>query len=232
MSFTTSSLITAVLLRTENVSSADADNSPRRVRLLEYAQQEFSELWNLRPWGWSMDSETITIASGESSGALSTEFQTHGPEGGVWQATGTTNPRRLDEVSPQIIIGLQKSSLSISLHGVFAVFGVSGIVGTQLLQVAKCSGSTDFFSQFKKIPPTLVDSDAATSNLQQVPPSWHETVLLPGVQALSARSKGSKSLQDEYNSQKRRGLDRMLAQEDRRSSSVQQLGRPSDRRYY
>lgn len=228
---TTSAFIDAILLRTENQTSTDAANSPRRTRILEWSQQLFEEVWNLRPWSWTMDTATITVAAAANSVALPSDFQEFGPEGGAWQATGITNPRRLQEVNPQIVQELQNGSQSFSIHQVFAVFDRDDNVGTQEFQVGKCSSSTNFTLLYKRLAPTLVDATDSTNNLQQIPASWHYSVLLPGVQALSARSKGHQGLEQDYMSQYRRGLERMIAQESRRRSSVQRMGRPPRRSF-
>ena len=227
--FNTSTLIDAVLIRTENQSSTDAANSPRRTRILEWSQEVFDEIWNARSWGWAQSSTTITIAGGSNSGALPSDFQEVGPEGGVWQASGISNPFRMDEVSPQQIDELQRGSQSFAIHSKFAVYGVDDTIGTQLFNVGKCSGSIDFFVRYKKQPPTLVDANDTTSNLQQIPASYHHAVILPGVQARSARSKGYKELERSYFAAYTRGLNDMIKRGDRRRSGVQRFGRPPRR---
>ena len=227
--YNTKTLIDAVLLRTENQTSTDSANSPRRTRILEWTQQIVDELWNLRPWGWAQATTTLTVSSGASSTTLPSDFQEVGPEGGVWQTSGITNPRRLNEVSPQEVEELQQRSLSVAIHEVFAVYGVNDTVATQNFNVAKCSASTTFACNYKKMAPTLADVDSTSSNLQQIPASYHYSVILPGVQALSARSKGHKGLEEDYNAMYRRGIQRMLAQEDRRRSGIQRFGRPPRR---
>ena len=224
--YNTKTLIDAVLLRTENQSSTDAANSPRRTRILEWTQQVFDEVWNHRPWAWTHSSTTLTISGGSSSAALPSDFQEIGPEGGAWQSSGITNPFRLEEVSPQQIIELQQGSQSFAIHSKFAVFGVNDTIGTQLFQTAKCSGSINFNVNYKIQAPTLADLDSTSSNLQYIPASYHYSVLLPGVQALSARSKGHKQLQSDYFAAYSRGLSSMRAREDRRRSGVQRFGRP------
>lgn len=227
--FNTKTLIDALLLRTENQSSTDAANSPRRTRILEWTQQVFDEVWNHRSWAWTQSSTTLTVTSGNTSTALPSDFQEFGPEGGVWQSSGISNPFRLEEVSPQQIDELQQGSRSLSIHQKFAVFGVDDTIGTQLFQVGKCSGAITFFARYKKQAPTLVDADDTTSNLQQIPASYHHSVLLPGVQALSARSKGYKSLEQDYRAAYLRGIQSMESREDRGRSSVRQFGRPPRR---
>ena len=225
--FNTKTLIDAILLRTENQSSTDAANSPRRTRILEWSQQAVDELWNLRPWAWTLNTTTLTVSSGASSTTLPSDFQEFGPEGGVWQTTNNSNPRRLDEVNPQVVEELQNSSQSYSQHRVFAVYDVNDDVATQLFQVAKCSGAISFAAVYKTQAPTLVDANDTTSLLQKVPASYHHAVILPAVQALSMRSKGYDDSQ--YTAMKNRGIQDMISREQRRRSSVQRFGRPHRR---
>lgn len=227
--FNTKTLIDAVLLRTENQTSTDAANSPRRTRILEWSQQAVDELWNLRPWAWTMATTTVTVSSGADTAALPTNFQEFGPEGGAWQTTNNSNPRRLEEVNPQVVEELQNGSQSLSQHSVFAVFGTDDTEATQLFQVGKCSGAITFSLLYKKLAPTLADADDNTSNLQQVPASYHYAVILPAVQALSARSKGHAQLEQSYTAMKNRGVQDMISREQRRRSSVQRFGRPHRR---
>jgi hypothetical protein len=222
--FNTNTLIDTVLLRTENQSSTDAANSPRRTRILEWAQQAVDELWNLRPWAWTLSSTSLTVTA--SSASLPSDFQEIGPEGGAWQTSGVSNPHRLEEVSPQVVEELQNSSQSISLHRVFAVYGVADTVATQLFQVAPCSGSTTFGVTYKTLAPTLSDVDSTSSGLQYIPASYHYSVILPAVQAFSARSKGHARQEQSYTAAKNRGVQDMISREQRRRSTTQRFGRP------
>lgn len=210
----TNDLIDRIVNYYENTSATDAYNTRRRARILEWTQEVVDDFWHYRPWSWRMATTTVSVAGNATSAALPADFGEFSPRGGVYDPAGN----KLFEVSAQEIQDAIAAKIS-GIPGIFAVFTATTGVRNMMFPTAAATTLTIYYS---KVPPTLADATGATNNLDDIPPDYHFSVILPGVKAKSARSHGD-ARANELEGIYQRGLNRASIEEKGRRSSVRRL---------
>lgn len=216
-------IIDIILKYEDSLSSVDADNTVRRGRIRQAAQETVEDVWNASdfPFKYVFSSGTIAIDS-DGIGGLPTDFADTGMQGGVYLVS---NGRALIEVPPQVVHSMKESTNRSGSMYVYAIFGATA--GIKLLIVPPQLANTTLHIWYQTLPPTILDADDVTvmdvttySGTERIPSQYHNTVLIPGIRARLKKSKGdSRDFQSEY----KRGLAYMIARERPRRSSVQRL---------
>jgi len=222
----TKNLIDRLLLYTDNTLSTDAGTTVRRVKHLEWAQEVWDEVWHYAEWPFSYTTtgSPLTIPVSQGYVALPAGFSTFGDRGTAYLSTDYGTP--MTEVSPQLIQRAQRSTGSTANPTEFCVYMADD--GLQRFQVPTNSEALTVYIYYKKIPPTLVDIDhATTSMLQHIPAAYHYSVLLAGCKEKAARSKGDARASSEWAGVYQSALAKMVQKElsNRYKSSIHRLGR-------
>lgn len=215
----TSTLLTTVLKFDANISATDADNTQRRARYLQYAQEVFEYVWLYSEWDFSYASTSQTVSAASSSGSLPADFLELGQKGMLFN---TTTNRKMKEIPPQDIMEMRARGI-VDLN-VFAISGYNTTTSRKQIQLTHTQGFTGTVF-YRMTAPTLVDTTGTSSNLQYIPYQYHQTVLLPGV-----RMKARKSVGDmrDFEQAFEKNIQFMLARERPRKTAVQRL--PSTQR--
>jgi hypothetical protein len=216
---TVTELLDQIVGRVDNVAAIDAENTDRRQRHLEYLIEVASDIYFERDWPWRRQSVTLTLSSGVLYSDLPADFDSIGPQQGVFDhATGEP----LDFATEAEIIAMR--SLAGDGSGCLTHYGIFGTATTDFekrIQFNANSGGIVVDVYYQKIMATLDDS-TGTANLAAVVPSkYHQNVVIPGVRALARHSVGDGRYQD-YLDQKARGVALMVKNE--------KLGREMPRR--
>jgi hypothetical protein len=95
----TGELIDRTLAHTENLDPSDADYVSRRVKHLEWAQDRYEEVWNLKPWKWKQKVTILSPLAGDNQIIVPDDFGNVSEIGGVYHSTTT----ELQEVQAQRI---------------------------------------------------------------------------------------------------------------------------------
>lgn len=182
----TKTLIDAVLNYTDNIGATDADNATRRARMLQYAQEVFDYVWLYADWHWAYRTTTGGSVGSDGIMAAPTGFSRFGGKGGLYRST---DGRQCDEEFDMAnFLHRYNNSHRDNLEK-FCRWGQNSTTGAQQFRFYATSGTIT--SLYLTQPPTLVDVDnETTSNLFFIPPSYHSTVLLPGVISKTRVSKG------------------------------------------
>lgn len=202
---TTSALIDIIINYVDNSSSADNDNSVRRTRILQYAQEVFDEVWYFRGWPFKSRSGTVTVTAGNNAGDLPADFGEFGDKGGVYDGTSA-----LVEISEaQLIAERQSGNRQLGPY-IFAVFGYNTATNRKQLQVLTQGANVTYTINYLALAPTLVDATDSTNKLDNIPAQHHQSVLVPGV---AAKAKVSIGDSRDFRSQYLAGIARMTAVE-------------------
>jgi hypothetical protein len=221
----TNDLIDRIVNYYENTSVTDAYNDRRRKRILEWTQEVVDDFWHYRPWSWRMATTTVTVSANATSAALPADFGEISPRGGVYDSSGN----RLEEVSAKQI----QDAIAETVVGVPRIFAIfTATAGVRNIMVPKVGSSSAALTiYYAKIPPTLADLTGATNNLDDIPPDYHFSVILPGVKAKAARSHGD-ARANELEGIYQRGLNRASTEEKGRRSSTRRLPRAVSERMW
>lgn len=193
---TTSALIDLVLNYTDNVSATDADNTTRRARILQYAQEVCDEVRSMRDWPFKYDTLTLTGTAGNNFIEIPSAtgvLESLSYHGNLYR--GTT---KMHEVALGHLFRARQTGLStFPISDIFS-WGMINDASTdaddtefriQLAITLTVNTSYELFGV--AAPVTLVDQTNATNKLPiAIPAAFHNTVVLPGVIARVKREKG------------------------------------------
>lgn len=207
---TTSALIDLLLNYTDNTSSADADNSTRRTRLLQYIQETVDEIWGAREWEFKRRSTTVSVTA--NSADMPSDFGEFGVQGGVWGSDG----QWWEEVNPQVLDDMRQAGNTADR--VFAIYGQNTTSGVKKIQTLTQGSALTLTVVYFATPPTLVDATDSTNNLFLIPAQYHNSVVLTGARAKTELSLGDS--RSEFDQAYRRGLAQMINQERSRKQAV------------
>jgi len=206
-----------ILLYTDNTLATDAGTAKRRVKILEWMQEIFDEVWNWADWDWTYKAGSIIVPTAGYV-ALPSDFVRFGSKGRAYDSNG----RPLDEVNPQQILEQHLSSGQVSTIREFAVYIADD--GVMRLYTPKPGSALTLTIYYKFKPPTLVDINHATSsNLQHIPSEYHYSVILAGLKERAARSKGDARAGADWATLYRQGLSAMVKQAQPKRSTTQVL---------
>lgn len=218
---TSSALIDLILSYTDNISATDADNSTRRLRILQAAQEIFDEVWQFREWKFRLTTGNVTVTTGNSSVVVPSDFLELGSSGAVY----SPDHKRMVERAPQELLEWRELGIGTgSPVDSFAFFDYDVTTGRIMFQILNAVTSNQIYKfWYNRFSPTLGDSTTpSVSNLHFVPAQYHNTVLVPGVAAKIRKQKGDTR---DWEGQYQRGLTEMVLRERQHKSSVQQLPR-------
>lgn len=212
---TTSALIDLILNYTDNTVSSDTDNTARRARLLQYAQEVFEEVWYWRQWPFRARSGTVAVTATNNAGDLPADFADFGDKGGIYSGT-----IELEEISEEEMVAERQSgSLAFGPY-ICAVFGFNTTTLRKQLQVLTQPANITYTINYLAVAPTLVDATNNTNKLDNMPDQYHQTVILPGVAAKARVSIGDgRDFKDDY----LRGLSNMVGRERPRKTVVRRM---------
>lgn len=218
---TASALIDLIIAYTDNVSATDADNATRRLRLLQYAQEVFENVWNYREWRFKLTSANVTVLAGGQNVVVPANFLDFGEQGGVYDSIG----RKLVEKTPQQILEWRELGIGAgSPSYTWAIFDYDATTGQALFQIqTPVTSNTTFKLWYNRLAPTLGDSTTPSiSNLHFIPAQYHNSVLLNGVAAKARKIKGdTRDWENAY----QRGLVDMVVRERSHKTALQQMPR-------
>lgn len=189
-------IITENIVRTENVSASDADNSERRVRHKEWLIETASDFYYSHDHSWSYYNASITVSGGEDLCPVPDDFHSIGQYGGLF-LTATHSP--LNYVSPQTMRRIQALAVPTANPTRYSMYGnlVRGVTGGQAvlecIQTELAAGDVLFTLHYRGALPTITDADFDSSDidaLQYIPERYHQWVLMPGMRALALASVG------------------------------------------
>lgn len=212
---TTAALIDAVISYTDNSSSSDGDNALRRLRMLQWCQERFEEIWYFRQWPFRARTGTVTVAAAANSGDLPSDFAEIGDQGGVYDGVIP-----LTEISQQQLVTERQSGNRMLSSYVYAIFDYNSSTLRKKIQTLTLGATTAFDLNYLSAAPTLADSTGATNNLDDIPVQYHQTVILPAVVARARMSIGDDR---DFENNFMRGLAHMVAQERGRKNIVRRL---------
>lgn len=213
-------LIDQVLARTDNTGPTDADNADRRLRILEYLTEIFTEVWFYSQWRFRRRSVNLTVPALAASVELPADFLDIGPYGSVMRTDGTGV--KLDWQPEHIINVSRRSGFQTTTPEQYSIFGQQTIAPyQQLLQIETNPAAVVLELNYEIIPPAL-DEVANVEKLNLIPASYHQLVLVPGTRYKTQASKGdARSAQSlaEY----QRGLKHMKEIERRGKDTLLQI---------
>lgn len=184
----TKTLIDAVLNYTDNIGATDADNTLRRARMLQYAQEVVEYVWGYADWPWAYRTSSGISVGSDGTMSLPTDFARFGFKGGLYRASDS---RRCDErYDLAQFLHQYNSGIRNYLEDFVRLSqDTTTFTGRQKVKFLATSGSIDCL--YLPVAPTLVDTDHATNSLlQYIPSQWHNLVILPGVVTKTRTSKG------------------------------------------
>lgn len=219
---TTSALIDIILKYGDNTDSADADNSNRRARILQYAQEVFDYVWGFRDWRFKYRTTTVTLTTGStttpSKAQLPADFSAIGRHGLVLDSDG--NP--WEEEFPQNIHYLQRSTGAGEVPYLYSILDFDTTNDRYYLQAPNVGSDTTLRIYYEAVAPTLVDSTTSSNNLPKIPAQYHNIVLVPGVLVKTRKSIGDPR---DYTQDFREGLNEMVRMENHFKTNRKQLPR-------
>lgn len=176
---TPSAIITQLIEIVDGISSSDADNDPRRARILFWLQfiNNFVHLY--REWEWTYASAQLTILGsslaptydGGNKIVLPTNFLETSRHGGLYDTTG----RRWQEESVYMLQRLRAEGLNSDQASSFSIFN-------SRIQIPFITSSDLVFNLvYRMRPDVLVDDLTAPITEMTIPDRYKETVIIPGV---------------------------------------------------
>lgn len=203
-------LIDDVMQYVYNISAADADNTDRRARVLQYYQDTVDEVWLVREWPFSFKEATVAIGS-DGSGTLPTDYLELGSLGGVYDTNGV----KLEEIPfPALKSKLIRGQTQAPPRE-FAIFSNGAA-----MKIRTLGSNTNVYFQYRTTPITVTDAAAAPT---PIPEGHHNSVLLAGTAAKAAHSIGDP--RQEWEQSFQAGLRRMMLTERPRKTSIQKMPR-------
>lgn len=189
-------IITENIVRTENVSASDADNSVRRVRHLEWLTEVASDFYYSHDHSWSYYDGTVTVSGGENLCPVPNDFHSLGQYGSIILAsTGVA----LRYVSPQTMRRIQALAVPTANPIRYSLFGnlvrsvTAGQAVLECVQTELASGSVALSIHYRGALPAITDTAFDSSDIdpiQYIPDRYHQWVLMPGMRALALASVG------------------------------------------
>jgi hypothetical protein len=173
----TDTLIDTVLEKYMGVSASDSNATAKRARILQNAQEALDEIWIFADWLFSYKTGTVSFTAASDSGDLPADFMEFGEVGGIMNNDTDT---QFGEVRPiDAYFGVIRG-LAGEEEEVVSPYGLNTSTGRRTLRLrGNASANTTITILYRFTAPTLVDTTSTTSNLWQLPSSYHSTVLLP-----------------------------------------------------
>ena len=193
---TTSGLIDVVLNVTDNVSSTDADNATRRLRILQYAQEVCNEVRAMQDWSFKYVIASLTGTAGNNFidiPSATAVIESLGDHGNLYRDT-----TKMHEVALGHLFKARQTGLATYPASDIFSWGSTNAASTdaddtefRIFLAVTLSANTTYSLYAVAAPPTLVDITDATNKLPlAIPSAFHNTVVLPGVIAKVKREKG------------------------------------------
>lgn len=212
----TSTLISTVNTVYDNISSVDADNADRRVRILQFAQEVFDTVYYYREWPWRYTSATITLPAAAVKVKLPANYHELGVQGYL---SRTSDGVKLEEVSALDVLAAQDTGAQNP--GIFTILTQDSTDGLPYIQFGgTVAANTDFTLFYLQTSPALVDTTGTASKLQFIPVAYHNTVVMPGVVARIKQTEGD---QRNWEERFQRGLSKMVQDERPFKSAVRRV---------
>lgn len=205
-------IIDTVMSYTYNITPNDPGNAARRLRVLNYLQDTFDEVWMMREWAFSFKDTTVNIDGASGVAAVPDDYLELGVQGGVYNAQGD----KLRETPFVYIKQLILNGNSQSPPELFAI-----VSNGAALEIHTPIIGSDYTVnlQYRYQPVTLTDDTAEPP----IPRAHHNSVLVAGTAAKAARSLGDPRPDDEQSY--KQAINRMIVVERSRKTSIQKLPR-------
>jgi hypothetical protein len=214
----TDTLIDTLLEKYDQISSSDTDNTARRARYLQFAQNALDEIWISGDYSFTYKTGTVSFTAAGDTADLPADFMEFGEVGGIFNDSTDT---QLGEVRPVEAYSGVISSLSGENEDVVAVYGQNTSTGRQTIKfMGNAVVTTTINLLYRYCAPTLADTTGTNSNLWQLPLAFHNPVLLPKILTQISDSHGG--LKD-YEREYQRGLAFMARRTRSRKTVTQQL---------
>lgn len=213
----TDALIDYILEKHFNVSSSDANASPKRARILGAAQRALDEICAEDDWLFSYKTSTVSISSGANTGDLPADFMEFGEVGGIFEDNTDVQwgEGRPVDVYSGVIQGLTGDSEELASN-----FGWNTSNGRRTIRTrGNVGAATTLTILYRATTPALTDqTGTTTSGLYFLPASYHYPVLLPKILMFLDIDHGDiNRTEEDY----KRGLSAMRRRERARKTSPQ-----------
>jgi hypothetical protein len=171
----------------------DANNTGLRATALDRQQEATDEFW-LYMDGADFQRKTTTVTNAINTSFVDapSDFMKFGEHGRLYLQVSATDRREMIPLTDHEVFGMQQENGSNT--GIPQFYCVSLQNSSDYVPQFQFDIKTDaaytFFVAYLKTPPTLTDTDSASSGLQVIPAEYHRTVVLKGVIAKGARDNG------------------------------------------
>lgn len=153
----TGELIDRVIKHTENLSTDDADYVAKRVKVLEWAQTCFQEVWNHKPWKFKQQSGTVAIGAGVNYGTVPSDFGNVSELGGAYYGADT----ELIEVQTQVIDRIKELGQLTDGPTMFSIVGYDTTANQRSLLKVDANGAFNVTLLYEMACPLLADRPTA-----------------------------------------------------------------------
>lgn len=218
---TVSEIIDQVLSYTDNIPPTDADYANRRIRLLNYLREVLAKTWYTREWPFSRREVVATVGAGDAYAEAPDRFLKLGDYGSVYLAEQPSG-EPLDNVPEYRIVASRQTGSTTDVPAIFSIFDQNPTTFLPRFQFPSNSGAYDIIVSFLLKVPLIDDGGPLNTAIDEVPEQYHQSVIVPGLQARTLQSKGDAT----WNSTQgfhEAALNDMKVQERRRQGTIYQL---------
>jgi len=218
---TASEIISQVMSYTDNIPPTDADYANRRNRLLNYLREVLSKTWYSREWPFSRRDVLATVGAGDGFAEAPDRFLKLGEYGSVYLAAQPSGDP-LENVPEYRIVANRQTGSTTDVPAIFSIFGQNPSTNLPRFQFPTNSAEYDVVVSYLLKAPLIDDGGALDAAIGEVPEQYHQSVLVPGLQARTLQSKGDASWNTTQGFHEA-ALNDMKVQERRRQGTVYQL---------
>ena len=189
--YTDGGIITATIQFVDNVDPAEPSYDDRRARYALFLQELVVDWWLLREWPNTLRTTTLGAVDSDGLVDLPEDFLEVPKGGGLFNQDNGTIMAGVDIQE----LMRERYSTIVTKHAIYAIGGGQDGDATRSLVVPRGWENQVFTLTYKRTPPVVADegyggTPSASTALDEIPPTYHYSVFLPGMRFRGFEDKG------------------------------------------